>query len=180
MRKAFLILLASVLLLAPAHAEKPKNLLKRDLPEEIGKIVRLSSDQEDRVAALHGTMLLKVEDVADSFGPLAEQRLGAKLKTKYAKELAAIDAAPESERDARSKALVRKVSVELRAELEREMRGKLRAVATDFFADATKLLSPSQRPKLKAFQGRYLAAWDREKPAEIRRQLDLILGSASR
>ena len=180
MHRLLLLIALTALLLSPSHAQTPGKLLKRDLAEEIGKIVRLSSEQEDRLASLHGTMLLKAEDVEDSLGPLAEQRLGAKLKTKYAKELAVIDAAPESERDARSRALVRKVSLELRGELEKEARGKLRAVATDFFADATKLLSPSQRPKLKAFQGRYLAAWDREKPAEIRRQLDLILGSAPR
>lgn len=176
MTRVFLLVLLFAFGVAPSKAETPRSLLKRDLAEEIGKAVRASSEQEDRLASLHATMLLKTEDVEDSLGPLAEQRLGAKLKTKYAKERAAIDAAPESERDARSRSLVRKASLELRGELENVARGKLRAVATEFFDEVTKLLSPRQRARLKPLRARYFAAWDKEMPTEIGKLLDLILG----
>ena len=88
-----------------------------------------------------------------------------------------MDSAPAAERDARSKALVRKVAVELRTDMEKEALGQRRVVVTDFFADAAKILKLSQRPKLKNFQTRYLSAWNRETLLELRRQLDLIIGS---
>ena len=177
MEKIYLCLYLSALCLFPAHAQRPVESPESDLAERIGRAIPLSSEQEDRLASLYGTMLLKIDDATDSLGPLAEKRLGTRLKTKYAKDLVAIDEAPENVRDARSRALVRKVSIELRADLEKEMLGKLRVIVLDFFAGASKLLKTSQRPKLKSLKTRYLAEWDRAKTPEIRKELDLILGA---